>query len=553
MIYEQEKSNINIASVIYEKRCIHIVSIAIFILGVINILSAWLSLDYSRLRVLKNLFEYQWIIGSRYLVVITGIMSLLVAPALYRQKRIAWYLSVLLLSLSGFAHIVKGADIEEASLCVLLLGMLIPLYKYCYVKSDPAKTQHGGWIFLAAIFFVISYTFIGVHVFAHKLNLNPDDISTWKLILNSFMFDTSGFHPVGLRAKFFVNSLLAINSFAMLIGVSLALSPVIVRNLPDVNYDRFKAIANKYASQPVQNYTINKDYQHFYLKNEVGEGLISYKVSNRVAVAIGNPCGDISISEITEKWIKHVLEYDWIPAAYQADGEFLEILKSFGFNIVPVGVEALVKLSDFTLAGKAMQSLRTAKNKADREGWYIRKYTYQDWEKVKKLDTKWLNIHGKSENTFAMGKSSPKYLAETNTMLLLDKEDNLLAYVNNIELAGVNARSIDLMRRDPDSPQGVMDQLILNQILTAKDSNLEFYDLGFSPLAKIDESISDNKVVVKLFKLIFEKQRKYYDFQGLYNFKSKFVPKWKTSYLVFPNRIKLPNVLLALLNLNQGK
>lgn len=547
---EAVKANIN--GLNYEKKWIHFVAISLFVMGFINILSAWLSFDYLRLNILKDVLEYHIILGSRYLVIITGIMSMLIAPALYRQKRVAWYISIFLLAISGFAHIFKGADIEEASMCILLVGILLPMYKHCFVKSDPVRVQHSGWIFLAAILFVITYTFIGIHVFASNLGDMVKDIPAWRISVDALFFDISLLQPVGIEAKFFVDSLLAINSFAIILGASFALSPVIARQLPDINYDKYKSIAKNNAIQPVQFFTLSGDYQHFYLKNDEGESILSYSVANRVAMAIGNPCGTLPVSYITEKWIDYVREHDWIPAVYQAQGEFLKELKAVGFSAVPVGVEAVVRLADFKLEGKAMQNLRTAKNKATKEGWTIRPYEEKDWEKVKKIDYKWLEIHGKSENTFAMGKSSAKYLSETRSTLLFDKDNNLLAYINNVELPGIKGRAVDLMRKDPDSPKGVMDVLFVHEILAAKEEGLDFYDLGFSPLAKVDDSLTDNNLVVKLFKLIFDKQRRYYDFQGLHQFKSKFLPEWQMSHLVYPSQLTLPNVLVALLSLNNN-
>lgn len=536
----------------YEKRWVKFVAVCLFLLGIINIVSAWLSFDNYRLHFLKPLFEYEIIIGSRYLVIFTGIASLLIAPALYRQKRIAWIISVILLAVSGFAHVLKDADIEEASICILLLGILLPLYRYCNVKSDPVKFQHGSFLFAFTVIFIFLYTYIGIHLFTNQFAVDLSQFSYWKIALNSVMFNLPSLKPMTHAAKFFVDSLLVINSISFFLGLSFALSPVIARSLPEFNTEKYKKLVEKFAMQPVQFFTNTKDYQHYYHKDEESEGLISYKVSNRVALAIGNPCAKGNIRSMTEKWINYVIEHDWIPAVYQAQDDFLQILKEEGFNAVPIGVEAIINLETFSLEGKSKQSLRTAKNKATKEGWKIVPYEENHWEKIKKLDSKWLNTHGNSENSFAMGKSSSKYLSETRTMIMLDKDDNLLAYVNNVELAGINGRSIDLMRRDPEAPAGVMDTLLLHEILAAKEDNKAFYDLGFSPLAKIDEAFSDNQPIIKLFKLIFEKQRKYYDFQGLYQFKSKFGPEWKTSYLVYTNQLELPNILLALLRLNKG-
>lgn len=535
----------------YEKLWIKIVSASLAVMGFINIISAWFSYDSFRFKFIKAIFDYQIISGSRYLVVMTGIVAILIAPRLYRQKRIAWYIAILLLAVSGIAHIVKGADIEESSLCILLLGILMPLYKYFYVKSDPIRVQRSGRILLGSIIFVLLYTFIGLHFFADKLGLSTD-LSIWHTGFNALLFDVTNLNPTNIAARFFVDSILIVNSFSILIGLTLALSPVIVRTFPEFSFKKLKIVAQKYATQPIQVFSLANDYMHFVQENGAGE-YISYKVLDGVAMAIGNPCSASSSELIIDNWIKFSKEHDWIPASYQAQGEFLEVLKEKGFHSIPIGVEALIDLDTFTLEGKNMQDLRSAQNKAQRENIIIRNFEPADWEKVKALDKKWLKIHGEKEIGFAMGKSSLKYLSETRTILAFDKDGNLLGYLNNIELQGNNSRAVDLMRRDPDTHyKGVMESLFLNEILQAKADRKKYYDLGFSPLAQMDKSLADNKIAFNLLKLIYEKQRRYYDFQGLHHFKSKFMPIWEPSFLVYPSRRTLPKVLLALLNLNKA-
>lgn len=535
----------------HEKFWIKIVSVSLAIMGFINIISAWFSYDSFRFKFIKDIFDYQIISGSRYLVVMTGIVAMLIAPKLYRQKRIAWYIAVLLLAVSGIAHIIKGADIEESSLCILLLGILMPLYRYFYVKSDPIRVQRSGKILLGSIIFVLLYTFIGLHFFADKLGLSTD-FSIWKTGINALLFDVSNLNPTNIAAKFFADSILVVNSFSILIGLTLALSPVIIRNFPEINFKKYQKLAQKYSTQPIQIFSLANDYMHFSQGDDLKE-YISYKVSDGVAMAIGNPCSISSPAQIVDNWIKFAKEHDWIPASYQAQGEFLDVLKEKGFYSIPIGVEALIDLDTFTLEGKNMQDLRSAKNKAERENIIIRAFEPYDWEKVKDLDRKWLKVHGDKEIGFAMGKSSQKYLSETRTMLALDKDGNLLGYLNNIELEGNNSRAVDLMRRDPDTHyKGVMESLFLNEIFQAKADGKKYYDLGFSPLAEMDKSLADNKIAFNLLTLIYEKQRRYYDFQGLHHFKSKFMPVWEPSFLVYPSRRTLPKVLLALLNLNKA-
>lgn len=534
----------------YERNWIKIVSVALGIMGFINIISAWFAYDSLRFKFIKAVFDYQLVIGSRYLVVMTGIVAILIAPTLYRQKRVAWYIAVLLLAVSGVAHIIKGADIEEASLCILLLGILMPLYRYCDVKSDPIRVQRSGKILLGTVIFVCLYTFIGLHFFADKLGLHYD-FSLLKTGLDILLFDVSGLAPQGRAAMFFTNSVLIINSFAIIIGLILALSPVIIRSFPEINLKKYMQIAQKYAIQPIQIFTLSNGYNHFSVE-EINSGYMSYRVVDGVAMAIGNPCVGDNLNLFIDKWLTFSRQRDWMNAFYQIQGEFVNVLKEMNFHFIPIGVEALIKLDEFNLEGKKMQELRSAQNRAQREGWVIKRFSPADWEKVKMLDRSWLKAHGSKEIGFAMGKSSLKYLSETRTMLVFDKENNLLAYLNSIELAGNNSRTVDLMRRNPDfHAKGVMEVLFLHEILQAKEDGKTYYDLGLSPLAEMDKSLADNKIAFNLLKLIYEKQNKYYDFKGLHHFKSKFSPIWEQSFLAYPSNVTLAKVLLALLNLNK--
>lgn len=532
----------------YEKVWIRVVSIGLGIMGFFNILSAWSSHDVLRFKFINILLDYHIIYGSRYIVVMTGIVAILIAPSLYRQKRASWYISILMLASSLVVYIIRGSEMVEYSPSLLLFGILLPLYKYCNVKSDPIRVQHGGKVLLGAVIFIILYTFIGLHFFANKMGLS-DGLSIWNIFLDILFFDVSKLVPQNISAKFFVNSITLVNSFSLLIGLILALSPVIVRSIPEINLEKFKKTARKFAVQPIQILTLANNYIH-YNYEEDPTGYISYKVSNGVAMMVGNPCTGSSSEKLVEKWLSFAREHDWIPSSFQAQDELLQILKSKGFYSVPIGLEALVDLDDFNLVGAEKQDLRTARNKAERENWTARSFLPSDWEKVRTLDKKWLKIHGKKEIDFAMRKSTLKYLSETKTTLLLDKENNLIAYLNNIEIPGNNSRAVDIMRRDPESNyNGVMEFLFLNEIIKAKEDGKKYYNLGVSPLAYMDKSLADNKIAFKLLKMIFEKQHNYYDFKGLYHFKLKFKPILRQTHLVYPSQISLPKVLWALLNI----
>jgi len=55
---------------------------------------------------------------------------------------------------------------------------------------------------------------------------------------------------------------------------------------------------------------------------------------------------------------------DWLPAFYQTLPDYLEDYKAVGLRPLKIGEEAIVKLSDFQLAGGEMKSVRTSFNTA---------------------------------------------------------------------------------------------------------------------------------------------------------------------------------------------
>lgn len=532
----------------YEKTWIRFISIGLTIMGIVNIFSAWSGHGVLHVKLINFLFDYQIIHGSRYVVIMTGIIAIFIAPNLYKRKRIGWYIAMLMLIFSILAYIIRGVNMIEAIPSLVLFGALAPLYKYCNVKSDPIRVQHGGKVFLGAIIFVILYTFIGLHFFADQLGL-PDGLTVWDTVLNVLFFDVSLLIPQNVSAAFFVNSIILVNSFSLLLGLVLAVSPVVIRSIPKINLEKFKKTASEKAIQPIQVLTLANNYNH-YSDEDDPSGYISYQVSNGVAMMVGNPCTCQSTEKLVEKWLLFSIEHGWIPAAFQAQGELLEIFRAKRFFSIPIGIEALIDLEEFNLTGADKQNLRTARNKAERENWTVRTFLQSDWEKVRELDRKWLKIHGKKEIDFAMRKSTLSYLSETKTTLLFDKENNLIAYLNNIEIPGNNSRAVDIMRRNPEiNYNGVMEFLFLNEIIKAKEEGKKYYNLGVSPLAYMDESLSDNKMAFKILKMIFDKQRNYYDFKGLYHFKLKFNPILRPTHLVYPSQISLPKVLWALLNI----
>jgi|GEM_PF-4295935 len=534
-------------------RWVRATAIFIVLIGLMNLVSAWCNFDLDGIQFLQQVLDYNVLFGSRFFVSLIGLCCFLIAPGLYRRKRLAWYVSVLLLGLSGIAHILKGSGILEATICMLLTAGLLPLYSRCSVKSDPLQIRVGIGLFFISLLGMALYTLLGLTTFHTKLGVSSESLPFLNALLQVLTFDVSMLHPVGKKATFFVNSILWINGSLWLSAITSLLAPVVVRGFRSEDRKYSQQLAAAFANQPVQVIATSSQYYQW-LHRPFRDGFVAYNLIGRLAMALGNPCGSASTQLLWQQWLSYVVEHDWIPAMYQADEQMMMIAREYGFDSLPIGAEALVPLETFTLQGKEMQNLRTASNKAKKLGWLIRPYQPNDWAAIHDINQHWLSIHGTQEEiAYGMGTASPEYLESTRSSVLLDSTGRLLGYVNTLELSGIHSRGVDLMRRDPDAPRGVMEALILYEIMQAKADNCQYYDLGLSALAQMTEFPTDNKQLTKLLNRFYENQKSQYDFQGLHQFKAKFNPVWQPRFLLYKSIRHLPIILLALIELNQGK
>lgn len=319
-------------------------------------------------------------------------------------------------------------------------------------------------------------------------------------------------------------------------------------------YERSKHARTLTATQaesPVHQFAATNEYQQFFFQDQETQSFVGYRVENGVAIAMGSPCGTADPEKALKAWLADIKQKHLRPFLLLADDTLVALTKKMGLKAIPIGAEAMVDVTKFSLQGKAKQTLRTAVNRMKKEGWQVRPYREEDWPKISKLNQEWLKIHGGKEIGFAMGKASPQYLKETRTVLMLDKEGNLLAYLNTVELPKINGRAVDLMRRSPQAPGGVMEALFVKEIEQAKTDGLQHFDLELSPLAKLDTLPNpDNSFMINVMKKMYD-WSKFYDFQGLYKFKDKFATDWQPRYMLYQSAFHFPRLTWAMIKLNQ--
>ena len=163
----------------------------------------------------------------------------------------------------------------------------------------------------------------------------------------------------------------------------------------------------------------------------------------------------------------------------------------------------------------------------------------------------WLTIAGRRERGFSLGRWDDAYVRASAVMTVEDAAGRVYAFANLIPDGVSGEATIDLMRRRPDAPNGVMDYLFVELFAHARTSGFARFSLGMTPFAAVGTRPGAPALErgLGLVSRHFDRQ---FSVKGLRAYKDKFGPAWEPRYLVYQSAAALPFVVLALLRLTAG-
>ena len=107
------------------------------------------------------------------------------------------------------------------------------------------------------------------------------------------------------------------------------------------------------------------------------------------------------------------------------------------------------------------------------------------------------------------------------------------------------------MRYADASPKNVMDYLFVELIRWGRQQGYRAVDFGMAPLAGLDGRPLA-PVMSRVGRMLFERGEEIYKFQGVYRYKNKYEPVWRSRYVAAPVRWTLPLALIDLALLTSG-
>jgi phosphatidylglycerol lysyltransferase len=519
--------------------------------GLINLRSAMGRSLPHRVHSLKALFPLEFIHVSRFLTVLIGFALVLTSLNIYKRKKRAFQLAMLLSCVSVVFHITKGLDYEEATFSFALLLLLLLVRRSFTVRSNvpdapQAFVKLGAALAVALAYGVAGFWFLDPREFG--INFSVGDALHRTFLFLTFVGDPT-LIPHSRHARWFLDSLQIVTATSIVYSIYSLFQPILyrLRTLPHER-DMAARIVWRHGRCAQDFFKYWADKSFFFSPSR--ESFLAYRVGRGLAVVLGDPVGPTDEMEALIREFKAFCEENgWRHCYYQTLPDMLPIYNRLKYKKLKIGDDAIVDLPHFTFQGKASKRLRSKVTQLRKRG-ITAEYLeppQPDWvlQQAEEVSKEWLHIPGRRERGFTLGHFDTGYLRSEPIFAVRDTTGKFLAFANVIPSFRKGEATIDLMRHRLEAPNGSMDYLFAELFLCLKERGYQRFNLGMAPMAGFQEheqaSIEERAIHYFMKQLGF-----LFSFSGLYQYKSKFANAWEPRYAIYQNPLDLPRLGLAL-------
>ena len=289
-----------------------------------------------------------------------------------------------------------------------------------------------------------------------------------------------------------------------------------------------------------------------YLYDPRGEGYLAYRRHLGVALALGDPIGTPGWrSRAAAEFAAFCADEHLVPSHFAVTGP---VARAVGGRSLQIAEDTLLDLPALEFRGKKWQDVRTARNRAARDGIRFELVVLADADpriltQVRAISAAWLQRQRTPELGFTLGGVDHAMDPRVRVALALDADDRVHGFLSWLPVHGEQGRidgwTLDLMRRPDDGFRPVIEFLIAESCLAFRAEGARVVSLSAAPLARsagepegwLQRGLERSARVLEPL----------YGFASLHAFKAKFSPRCEALHLTYRSLGELPRIGAAVL------
>ncbi len=523
--------------------------------GIVTIISAAGRSLPGRILILSDVFPLEFLHISRFLSLLIGFALAVSSLNIFKRKKRAYRLVMLLAGLSVIFHLTKGLDYEEAASSLLLMVVLFLARKSFTVKSSIPDFRSTLARLATALAVTLLYGTLGFWFLDQRdfgINFSVADSIRRTIAALAFASDPALIARTRFAA-WFLDSLDLISITALVYVLYSLFRPVFyrLRTLP-LERDRAAAVLEAHGRSSLDPFKLLDDKTYYFSPSN--QAFLAYRMAGNFAVVLADPVGpEDEIAGIIRAFKEFCEENDWKLAFYQTLPDFLPLYRRAGFKKMKVGDDAIVDLEKFNLDGKSMKHIRHAINQFQKAG--LRAVYYDPpvpddvLAGVREVSDDWLKIPGRRERGFTVGVFSEEEIRRTPVFTAVQPDGCILAFMNVIRSYAPGETTIDLMRHRRDAPDGIMDSLFVRLFERQRHEGFKKFSLGLAPLSGFREG-EEAGAEERAVQYFLQRSNFLFSYSGLAGYKAKFATHWEPRYAVYRNVLDLPRLAVALVRVS---
>lgn len=286
------------------------------------------------------------------------------------------------------------------------------------------------------------------------------------------------------------------------------------------------------------------------------DGVIGYRRHAGTVIALAGPiASEEDRPQLVGSFLRFAESQAVTPCLFSVAADTAGIAERMGWRTLQIAEDTLIDLPELRFAGKKWQKVRSALNKAEKNGteFVLGRLSEQPDRivgQVREISEQWVGEKDLPEMGFTLGTVEEALDEEARVALAVDSAGIVQAVLSWLPVyrGGDEIRgwTLDVMRkRNGIDANNMIEFLIARSAMVFKDEGAEFVSLSGAPLARADETAEIYGIDHGL-DLVGQTLEPFYGFRSLHQFKAKFNPRYEPVFLCFRDEADLPRIGVAL-------